>query len=148
MGLSETLTDVQMKTMNVVHRGILILSGGRFGSTAGSMPVVELHVVGRKSGKTRTTMLTSPLKRDGNYILVASKGGDDRHPEWYNNLVANPDVELVIAGNEELLVTARTANAEERAELWPRIVEAYEGYAGYAKKTEREIPVVICEPRI
>ncbi len=147
MGLSETLTDVQMKTMNVVHRGILLLSGGRFGNTAGSMPVVELHVVGRKSGKTRTTMLTSPLKQDGNYILVASKGGDDRNPEWYNNLVANPDAELVVAGNEGLLVSARTANPEERADLWPRIVQAYDGYAGYAKKTEREIPVVICEPR-
>lgn len=147
MGLNETLIDVRMKTMNVAHRGILKLSGGRFGNIAGSMPVVELHVVGRKSGKTRTTMLTSPLKHDGNYILVASKGGDDRHPEWYNNLVANPDAELVIASNEGLLVTARTASAEEKAELWPRIVESYDGYAGYAKKTRREIPVVICEPR-
>lgn len=147
MGISETLVDLRMKAMNAAHQGILKLSGGRFGNTAGSMPVVELHVVGRKSGKTRSTLLTSPLKQDGNYILVASKGGDDRNPEWYNNLVANPDVELVIAGNEALLVTARTASAAEKADMWPRIVSAYAGYAGYQRKTERDIPVVICEPR-
>lgn len=147
MGFRDTLTDTQMKTMNLVHKAMLKVSGGRIGNTAGSMPVVELHVVGRKSGKTRTTMLTSPLQEDGNYILVASKGGDDRHPEWYNNLVGNPDVELVTGDGETLKVTARTANAEEKADMWPRIVAVYKGYAGYAEKTERDIPVVICEPR-
>lgn len=147
MGLGETLVDTRMKTMNFVHRGLLALSGGRIGNTAGSMPVVELHVIGRKSGKTRTTMLTSPVQPDGNFVLVASKGGDDRHPEWYNNLVVNPDVELVTSDGETVKVTARTASAEEKAELWPRVVAAYKGYAGYAKKTERDIPVVICEPR-
>jgi deazaflavin-dependent oxidoreductase (nitroreductase family) len=147
MGLRETLTDTQMKTMNFLHKAMLKVSGGRIGNTAGSMPVVELHVVGRKSGKTRTTMLTSPLQEDGNYVLVASKGGDDRHPEWYNNLAANPDVELVTGDGETLQVTARTASADEKADMWPRIVAVYKGYAGYAKKTERDIPVVICEPR-
>ncbi|HEX7133115.1 MAG TPA: nitroreductase/quinone reductase family protein, partial [Iamia sp.] len=79
-------------------------------------------------------------------VLVASKGGDDRDPLWYGNLVAQPDVEVTIAGTTTPM-RARTATAEERAELWPRITTAYKGYAGYQKRTDREIPVVICEPR-
>jgi deazaflavin-dependent oxidoreductase (nitroreductase family) len=106
---------------------------------------VELHTTGRRSGQRRSTMLTAPIHTDSEVVLVASKGGDDRHPEWYLNLVANPDVELTIAG-----VTtpwrARTATAEQKAALWPRIVTAYKGYAGYQRRTSRDIPVVVCEP--
>ena len=85
---------------------------------------------------------------DGKVVLVASKGGDDRDPEWYRNLVVNPDVEIrVISTGETRSLRARPATAEEKAELWPTIVAAYKGYAGYQKKTSRDIPVVICEPR-
>jgi deazaflavin-dependent oxidoreductase (nitroreductase family) len=136
-----------MKVMNLVHRSIRTISVGHLGNTLGSMPVVELHAVGRKSGKARTTMLTTPLQEDGSYVLVASKGGDDRDPEWYLNLVTNPDVTLVTADGTRVDVTARTVAADEKAEMWPKIVDAYKGYAGYAKKTDRDIPVVICEPR-
>ena len=136
-----------MKLMNLVHRSIRTLSLGRVGNTVGSMPVVELHAVGRKSGKTRMTMLTTPLHKDGSYVIVASKGGDDRDPEWYLNIVANPDATLVIENGIRVDVTARTATAIEKAEMWPKIVDAYKGYANYAKKTDRDIPVVICEPR-
>ena len=75
-----------------------------------------------------------------------SKGGDDRDPDWYRNLVANPDIELTVDG-ETLQMTARVASSAEKAEMWPRIVEAYKGYAGYQKKTDRNIPVVVCAPR-
>ena len=146
MEIMETLTDLRMKTVNVVHKTILTVSGGRFGHTAGSMPVVKLHAVGRKSGKTRVTMLTSPIHEDGTYVLVASKGGDDRDPDWYRNIVANPEVQLEIS-DETLDFTARVLTAEEKLDVWPQITEAYKGYAGYQKKTDREIPVVICEPR-
>ncbi len=91
-------------------------------------------------------MLTSPIAEDGNYILVASKGGDDRDPDWYRNIVANPDIQLEIR-DETLDFTARVLTEEEKLEVWSRITEAYKGYAGYQKKTDREIPVVICEPR-
>jgi deazaflavin-dependent oxidoreductase (nitroreductase family) len=91
-------------------------------------------------------MLTAPVHDDGRYVLVASKGGDDRHPEWYLNLVANPDIELTVAGTT-MPMTARTATAEEKAELWPQIISAYKGYAGYQRRSARDIPVVICEPR-
>lgn len=135
-----------MKAMNAVHRVLLNVSGGRIGSSFGPMPAVELHTTGRKSGQRRSTMLTAPVHDDGRYVLVASKGGDDRHPEWYLNLVANPDIELTVAGTT-LPMTARTATAEEKAELWPQIVSAYKGYAGYQRRSARDIPVVICELR-
>jgi len=79
-------------------------------------------------------------------VLIASKGGDDRNPQWYLNLVANPDVELTVYGTT-MPMRARTANPAEKAELWPQIVAAYKGYDGYQQKTSRDIPVVICEPR-
>jgi len=134
------------RTLNRVHRAVLALSGGRLGWTLGSMPVVELHTVGRATGKRRSAMLTAPVHRDGRYVLVASKGGSPRHPAWYLNLLENPNVELTV--NERTVpMRARTATAEERAELWPRITAEYTGYAGYQRRTAREIPVVICEPR-
>ncbi len=146
MALKESLKDLQMKSMNAVHKSVLKLSGGRLLNSFGTMPVVELHTIGRTSGKPRTTMLTAPIHDDGNYVLIASKGGDDRDPDWYRNLVANPDIELTVDG-KTLLMTARVASSAEKSEMWPRIVEAYKGYAGYQKKTDRNIPVVVCEPR-
>ncbi len=109
------------------------------------MPAVELRTVGRKSGKPRATMLTAPIVDGERVVLVASKGGDDRDPDWYRNLAAHPDIELTIAG-ERRSMQARTASAEEKADLWPKIVAAYKGYGGYQQKTNRDIPVVICDP--
>ncbi len=147
MALTDTLKDLQLKTMNAVHSTVLTLSGGRLGTTLGDMPVVRVTTTGRTSGEPRTVMLTTPIQEDGRFILVASKGGDDRDPDWYRNLVANPEIILdPVGGDGALTLTARTASMEEKAELWPRIVAAYKGYAGYADKTSRDIPVVICEP--
>ncbi|TFD55229.1 nitroreductase family deazaflavin-dependent oxidoreductase [Cryobacterium frigoriphilum] len=140
------LTDLSMSAMNGVHRALLRGSGGRLGWTFGTMPAVELHTIGRTSGQRRSTMLTAPVHDGETYVLVASKGGDDRHPFWYQNLVANPDIELTVRGRT-VAMRARTATAAEKAELWPRIVGAYRGYAAYQTKTSRDIPVVICEPR-
>jgi len=140
------MNDFGFRMMNRFHRALLAVSRGRIGGTIGSMPVVELHTIGRSSGARRRTMLTAPLHEDGRYVLVASKGGNPRHPAWYTNLVAHPDVELTVAGRT-IPMRARTATPEERAELWPAITREYRGYAGYQRKTTREIPVVICEPR-
>ena len=149
MDLPDTLKDVQMKTMNAVHKTILTVSGGRLGTRVGNMPVVKVTTTGRKSGEPRTVMLTTPIQEDGRYILVASKGGDDRDPDWYRNLVANPEITLEPAdGDGPITLNTRTANSKEKAELWPRIVSAYKGYAGYKEKTDRDIPIVICEPPI
>lgn len=146
MNVRDMVTDIGAKVLNLTHRLIRTVSGGRLGGTAFGMPVVELHTTGRTSGQRRSTMLTAPLRDDERVVLVASKGGDDRHPDWYRNLVANPDVELTIEGKTRPM-RARTASSEERAELWPQIVAAYKGYAGYQRRTDRAIPVVVCEPR-
>lgn len=147
MKMRDRVTDLGMRTMNGVHRMVLGLSGGRLGWTIFTMQTVELHTTGRSSGKRRSTMLTAPVHEDGRYVLVASKGGDDRHPFWYLNLVAQPDVELTIRGVTRPF-RARAASSVEKAALWPRIVAAYPGYGTYQGKTERAIPVVICEPRL
>ncbi len=91
-------------------------------------------------------MLTTPVHDEGRYVLVASKAGDDRDPDWYRNMVATPEFTLETMEGETLDLVARTASSEEKAELWPRIVDAYRGYDGYREKTERDIPVVIAEP--
>lgn len=144
MTLRTSLTDVGMRAMNGVHRILLAVSGGKLGRRFGRMIVVELHTVGRKSGKRRSTMLTAPIFGNGTYVLVASKGGDDRNPQWYTNLTANPEVELTVDGTTSTF-TARTATGDERRRMWPEIVKSYSGYAGYQRRTDREIPVVICE---
>jgi deazaflavin-dependent oxidoreductase (nitroreductase family) len=110
------------------------------------MPAVELFTVGRKSGKNYSTMLTAPVLDRDRVILVASKGGDDRDPDWYQNIVAHPEVEMIMNGARRMM-RARPADAAEKAELWPRIIAAYKPYGSYRRRTSRDIPVVICEPR-
>jgi deazaflavin-dependent oxidoreductase (nitroreductase family) len=146
VNLRHEITDAGLKAMNLSHRAVLALSGGRVLRTPMGMPAVELTTVGRRSGQPRRTMLTAPVVDAERVVLVASKGGDDRNPDWYRNLVAQPDVEISIGGRRQPM-RARTASSDEKAELWPRIVSAYRGYAGYQRRTERDIPVVICEPR-
>ena len=146
MSFKHSAADFGLKMMNRVHRALLFASRGRVGRRLMGMQAVELHTTGRKSGQRRSVLLTAPIHDDGRTVLIASKGGDDRDPEWYKNLVADPNVDLTIEGTTHPM-TARTASAEEKAELWPQIVATYKGYAGYQKRTSRDIPVVICEPR-
>ncbi len=146
MTLQQFLSDLGLKTISQAHRAIVHLSGGRVLGSAFGMPVVELHTVGRVSGRPRSTMLTAPVIDGDRVVLVASKGGDDRDPDWFRNLMANPEVELTMAGRRRLM-RARRASAAEKAELWPRVAAAYKGYDGYQHRTERDIPLVICEPR-
>ncbi len=146
MNLQQQLADIGLKTMSRVHRVILRGTGGRVLNSALGMQVVELHTVGRKSGLPRSTMLTAPVIDGQRIVLVASKGGDDRDPDWYRNLMAHPDAELTVDGQRRQ-VRARRASAEEKAELWPRVVAAYGGYAGYQRRTQRDIPLVLCDPR-
>ena len=128
-----------------LHSRIYRLSGGRIGGSMGSVEAVLLTTVGRKSGTPRVTPLT--VVPDGDrLILIASNGGAQKHPDWYLNLTADPDV-VVQRQSKVLQMRARTAGPDERAALWPKAVAIYGGYAGYQRKTDREIPVVICEPR-
>ena len=128
------------------HRTVLKLTGGRFPKRFLGMQPVELHHTGRTSGQPRSTMLTAPIFEPDRVVLIASKGGHPDHPDWYKNLVAHPDVELSANGQRRPM-RARTATGDERAELWSRAVSAYGGYEGYQRNTDREIPVVVLEPR-
>jgi len=115
------------------------LGGGK-----GLVPTLLLTTVGRKSGR----LLTLPLifGRSGpNYVVVASKGGAPTHPAWYLNLQANPEVRVQVKA-EKFAARAYTADREERAVLWPMMVEIYGPYAQYQTKTDRQIPVVVLKP--
>jgi F420H(2)-dependent quinone reductase len=111
----------------------------------GMPPVLLLDHVGAKSGRLRTGPLL--YMRDGeNVVIVASKGGNPRNPAWFHNLLANPDTTVQI-GSARTAVHARVAKPQERKRLWPKVVKLYGGYADYQRRTEREIPLVILEPR-
>jgi deazaflavin-dependent oxidoreductase (nitroreductase family) len=132
--------------LETTHRTLLAMTGGRFPKTIAGMGTVEIHVKGRKSGKLFSNMLTTPIREKDWFVIIASKGGSSDHPDWYKNLVANPDIEATIDG-ETVPMRARTATGDERAELWQRVTSKYQNYAGYQRNTDREIPVVVCERR-
>jgi deazaflavin-dependent oxidoreductase (nitroreductase family) len=139
-------SDLVLKAMNTTHRIMLAVTGNRLGASVAGMPSLELTTTGRKSGLPRAVMLTSPLQQGDAYVVVASRGGDDFHPAWFLNLRDNPAVEVKIVGKAKQKMHARVATADERAEMWPKITGKYRNYAGYQKKTDREIPLVLLEP--
>jgi deazaflavin-dependent oxidoreductase (nitroreductase family) len=134
------------KVLNTVHKGLVKVSGGRIGRTAGGMPVVELTTTGRKSGQPRTVMLTSPVQEGDTIVVVGSRGGARDHPDWVLNLQKEPRVEVSFKGGARAPYTARVATAEERARLWPKATAAYKNYDSYQRKTDREIPLVLLDP--
>ncbi len=135
--------SVRVKTLSAIHRGIYSATGGRLGNRIAGMPVLLLTTVGRKTGKRRTSPLTY-FEEAGAIVLVASYGGRPYNPAWFENLIANPKVDVRI-GNDVRPMEARRATHDERARLWPRIVETYDGYAKYQAKTPREIPLAVLE---
>src|SRR5215213_1989451 len=140
-----TPKDAFYKVGTGIHRVIFNVSKGRIFGKVFGMPLIELVTTGRRSGKERATMLLVPIIDGDRLVLVASFGGDDRHPAWYLNLRANPEVRVTIAGSTRTMI-ARIATEEEKDELWPQITSRYQGYADYQKRTERPIPVVILKP--
>jgi deazaflavin-dependent oxidoreductase (nitroreductase family) len=138
-------SDIQLKLINAIHRPLFQLSKGKIAGKGAGMPVLVLTTKGRKSGAPRSTMLTSPLQIDETIVIVASRGGDDRHPDWFLNLQADPQVEVEMAGSKRPM-TAHDADAAEKADLWPKIVADHDNYAGYQRKTERDIPVIVLTP--
>jgi proline iminopeptidase len=109
-----------------------------------TVPALLLTTTGRKSGEKFIFPLFYGKAGDG-YLVVASKGGAPKHPSWYLNLLANPEVE-VQAGTKKVKARARTATGAERARLWEEALKFWPPYADYQKKTEREIPVVVLDP--
>jgi deazaflavin-dependent oxidoreductase (nitroreductase family) len=138
--------DLVMKAMNVVHRALIRVAPGRFGNEALGMPVLELTTTGRLSGRPRSVMLTSPVRDGDAIVVVASRGGDDRHPDWLLNLRAEPNVEVALRNGPRRPMTAHVADAAERERLWKEITALHPRYAAYQRRTSREIPVVLLRP--
>ena len=134
--------DSFMKLANTLHRALIKVSAGKRGWDFYGMPVIKLTTIGRVSGKDRSVMLTSPIKSNGNICLVASKGGDDRHPEWYLNLLRDPRVKVEVPSGTKSMI-ATIAEGDERESLWNQIVSDFPNYGSYQEKTNREIPVII-----
>ena len=129
-----------------LDRGLLRLTNGRW-TTAGRGRVGFLMVRGARSGAERVTPLV--WTRDGDrMLLVASRGGDVKHPAWYRNVVTNPDVRFSADGVERAY-RARVAAPEERPRMWELVNRRYPGYAVYQRRAgAREIPIVVLEPAV
>jgi deazaflavin-dependent oxidoreductase (nitroreductase family) len=142
----EKIGHVVIKVMSAANIWAYRLSGGRIGGRfKHGAPVMLLTSTGRKSGRPRTAPVL--YLRDGEkLVVVASKGGMSRHPLWYRNLEANPEVEVEV-GRERRRMVAHRASDDEKSALWPRLVEMYPDFDDYQARTDRNIPVVILSPR-
>lgn len=127
-----------------LHRWIYGLSNGRIGSSMGGHKILKLTAKGRKSGQPRSIVIWYFPCGDS-YVIVGSNAGADWHPAWYLNLEADPGAEIQI-GRERLPVTARTAEGEEREQLWTMVTEADSIYSDYQAQTERQVPIVVLDP--
>ena len=119
-------------------------TGGAEGSTLRGRPIVVVTTIGAKTGSVRKVPVMR-VEHGGSYAVVASKGGAPRHPVWYHNLVAHPEVTLQ-DGPTTLEYVAREASGAERDEWWARAVQAWPDYAAYQERTERVIPVFVLDP--
>ena len=152
-GLDSPVTAKVMKYGAKAQVTVFRLTGGRSAAPGGwapgfrkPVPTLLLEHRGRKSGRLFTTPLLY-LRSGEDVVIVGSQGGLPKHPQWYFNLLAHPETRVHLKGRRDVAVTARVAEPEERAELWPRLVELYADFAKYQAWTEREIPVVVLSPR-
>lgn len=117
---------------------------GAEANTLRGRPIIVLTTVGSATGKLRKTALMR-VEHEGDYAIVASKGGAPENPAWYANVVAEPHVELQ-DGPTKRDYRARLAGGDERAVWWDRALQVWPDYANYQKKTDRQIPVFLLEP--
>ena len=110
------------------------------------LPIIVMTTIGHRTGLVRKVPLMK-VEHEGQYVIVASKGGAKEHPGWYHNLMADPKV-LVQDGPAPFETTVRLLSGEERTEWWERSVDAFSPYAEYQEKTDREIPLFITEPPV
>jgi deazaflavin-dependent oxidoreductase (nitroreductase family) len=120
-------------------------SDGAEGNLLNGRPVIILTTLGNKTGKVRKTPLMR-IEHDGSYAVVASMGGAPKHPVWYHNVVANPEVELQDGATRKKYV-AHEATGQERVDWWARAIATWPDYDNYQTKTERVIPLFVLTPR-
>ena len=138
--------DLVMKALNAVHRALIKVAPRRFGDEALGMPVLELTTVGRRSGRPRSVMLTSPVRDGEAIVVVASRGGDDRHPDWLLNLRAQPRVEVALRGVPAARWSPELRKGPNASGSGREITTFHPRYAAYQRRTSREIPVVLLRP--
>ena len=133
-----------IRTLGRVHRAVVRVGGGRVLGRVSGMPVLLLTTRGRHTGKQRTVPLT--YLRDGvDLVVVGSFGGSNRAPAWWLNLEHDPHAAVQLDG-ATIAVSTRTADASERARLWPNVIAVNPGYARYQARTHRQIPIVLLTP--
>ena len=142
----ERIGHAVIRVMSALNVWVYRATGGRLGGRfLRGAPVCLVTTRGRKTGAPRVAPLLY-LADGERVVLVASKGGMSKHPLWYGNLVENPECEVEI-GSTRRPMRARTAGPEEKAALWPRLVAMSRDYDDYQARTDRDIPVVVLEPR-
>ncbi len=132
-----------LRTMTAINRIVYRLSNGKVMHQLMGRDICLITMKGAKSGKIRQIPLMYIPYQEG-VLLVASQGGAATNPTWYYNLVANPEITVAVHG-KTLSLTARQANSEEKQQVWPICVEHYPDYEDYRHRTDRDIPVFICE---
>jgi deazaflavin-dependent oxidoreductase (nitroreductase family) len=120
-------------------------NSGKVGGNFAGAPLLLLHTIGARTGKERINPVMYQDLGDGRVAVFGSRGGGPVHPDWYHNLVANPDVTAEI-GTETRRYRARTATSDEREPIWSKQKRDYSGFAEYEAGTDRQIPVVILAP--
>jgi len=132
-----------LKLFTKINVVVYKLSAGRLMNQLSGMPILLVEMTGVKSGRTRTIPLMCVPNGEG-FALVASQGGAPRHPVWYHNLVAKPDVRITYAGQTKEM-TVREVFDQEKTEIWEICCQYYPPYQAYQDRTDRKIPVFVCE---
>jgi deazaflavin-dependent oxidoreductase (nitroreductase family) len=138
-----SVLDRRNQVVGALHAALYRATNGRVGGRIGQAQVVLVTTTGRRSGQPHAVPLMAFADAD-RIVLVASNGGQDKHPAWYLNALANPAV-TVRRGDDTHVMRARIATPAEKAELWPRIVEWWDRYDAYQRKTTRDIPLLLLE---
>lgn len=139
------MRDGTAKLLSRLHTGVYRATGGRIGRRLVDNDMLLLTTKGRHTGTPHTVPLLY-LRDDGRYVVLASWGGRPNHPEWYLNLLADPAASVQVE-RVRRSVQARTTEGTERERWWEAAQRAYAGYEVYQSRTERQIPVVMLEPR-
>ncbi len=142
---SQALVHWFIRVLTAANVWVFKMSKGRLWKNfPGGFPICIVHTTGRKSGRPRDIALIHlPLEDD--VLLVASQGGMERHPVWYHNVVACPDIAITIGGVTTPM-RARQVDTAEKQDLWPHLVSLYPDFDEYQARTDRDIPVFRCSP--